>query len=206
MISFTHTRSLARSLSPANAHASTYLVTYKIYTGTTPILIKPFFSIELNGWKFCTGCQNGSTRGSAPCSRVVTYPNGAVRSDASPSVSAPTAGPRPSCVRARGHPTRVLRDGRNYEEMMKPSVRRGPGMERSAAPRANGRVYTDNDCVNRRLASSMFSFRRRPRMRPVYNKLCHIVILTLQMPHGVLFGFSPSSSSLRSSAPLLPFS
>lgn len=51
---------------------------------------------------------------------------------------------------------RELRDGRNYEEMMKPSVRRGPGMERSAAPRANGRVYTDNDCVNRRLASSMF--------------------------------------------------
>lgn len=52
---------------------------------------------------------------------------------------------------------RELRDGRNYEETMKPSVRRGgPGMERSAAPRASGPVYTDNDCVNRRLASSMF--------------------------------------------------
>lgn len=28
--------------------------------------------------------------------------------------------------------THQLRDGRHYEEMMKPSARRGPGMERSA--------------------------------------------------------------------------
>lgn len=102
MISFTHTRSLARSLSLTNAHASTYFVTYKIYTGTSPILIKNFFSNELNGWKFCTGCQNGCTWGSVPWFKVVAYPNGAVRSYASPSVSAPTTGPRRSRVRARG--------------------------------------------------------------------------------------------------------
>lgn len=127
----------------------------------------------------------------------------------------PAAGPRPFCLRARGDPvphtqneTHGLRDGRNDEETAKPSARRGPGTERSAAPRANGRVYTDNGCVNRRRASSMFSFRARPRMRPVYNKLCHIVILTLQMLHRVSLGFrSPSPSRPhRRHVPLLPFS
>lgn len=161
--------SLSRSL--ANARASTYFVTYKIYTGTTPVLIKKK-KLDLNGWKFCAGCQKSCTRGSVPCFKVVTYPNGAVRSRASSSVSALTTGPRPSCVRARGDRFRRRRgslrapdlhaQNENHElrlkeeETLKTSVCSSHVMDRSAPTQANGRVYSDNDCVSRRPASSMF--------------------------------------------------